>query len=182
MGYASDAYLGMRPWTRASIIRMIAKADAQVGDAVLYGDPTANEAENLFAALKGELNSKNRFPCSSGNRQIKIESTYSILRAISGTPLQDSFHLGSTVINDYGRPFESGLSNYSGLSGYASEAAFAMSRRIPARPAVPGYSTSLAQQLSTTVDHAPFFDSITGQPYNQATIPLGPIDASANTA
>jgi hypothetical protein len=33
------------------------------------------------------------------------------------TPLRDCFHLGSTVINDYGRPYQYGVNNHSGSSG-----------------------------------------------------------------
>ncbi len=35
---------------------------------------------------------------------------------IGGTPLRDSFHLGQTDINDFGRPYAGGFNSYSGFS------------------------------------------------------------------
>ena len=109
---------------------------------------------------------------------MRIESAYSAVRAISGTPLRDSDHLGSTIINDYGRPYENGVNNYSGASGYASKGRFLLYARgeFRAAPRAIGYSTALAQTLSNA-DNIPFINPATGLPYNQATIPLAPIAA-----
>ena len=97
-------------------------------------------------------------------------------RGISGTPLRDSFHLGSTIINDYGRPYENGLNNYSGASGYATAGRFTFYVRgeFQGAPSAAGYSQTLAQELST-IDGTTFLNAATGLPYNQATIPMGPI-------
>jgi hypothetical protein len=38
----------------------------------------------------------------------------------------------------------------------------------------------LAEKFSTSVDLVPFIDSTTGQPFNQATIPRGPIAPTMN--
>ena len=99
---------------------------------------------------------------------------------MGGTPLRDSYHLGSTIINDYGRPYENGFNNYSGVSGYASKGRFLLYARgeFQAAPGATGYSTALAQTLSNA-DNIPFINPATGLPYNQATIPLGPIAATA---
>jgi hypothetical protein len=91
-------------------------------------------------------------------------------------PLRDSFHLGSTIINDYGRPYENGFNNYSGGSGYATAGRFTVYMRgeFQAAPSAAGYSPTLAQVLST-VDLTTFLNTATGRSYNQATIPMGPI-------
>jgi hypothetical protein len=104
------------------------------------------------------------------------------MRAISGTPLQESFHLGSTVIKDYGRSFESGFNNYTGLSGYAQAGRFLINVRgeFQRAPSAVGYSIALAEELSTSVDQVPFIDLTTGQPCNQATIPRGLIAPTTN--
>jgi hypothetical protein len=106
----------------------------------------------------------------------RIESVYTVTRSISGSPLRDSYHLGSTIINDYGRPYESGFNNYSGASGYAAAGRFVLYVRgeFEAAPSAAGYSTALAQALST-VDNTTYLNPATGLPYNQATIPMGPI-------
>jgi hypothetical protein len=106
---------------------------------------------------------------------------YTVARGISGTPLRDSYHLGSTIINDYGRPYENGFNNYSGASGYASAGRFVFYIRgeFEAAPSATGYSQTLANALST-VDGTTFLDAATGLPYNQATIPMGPIATMTN--
>ena len=99
---------------------------------------------------------------------------------ISGTPLRDSFHLGSTIINDYGRSYENGLNNYSGASGYAAAGRFVLYVRgeFQGAPSATGYSTALAQALSK-IDFTTYANPA-GNPYNQATIPMGLIAATTN--
>jgi hypothetical protein len=98
---------------------------------------------------------------------------------MSGTPLRDSFHLGSTVINDYGRPYQNGFNNYSGASGYASAGRFVVYARgeFEGAPSATGYSAALAQELST-IDGTSFLNPSTGLPYSQPTIPMGPISST----
>jgi len=181
MGYASNVYLGMRPWTRTSVNHMLEEAEAQIQDANMYGDSTAGEAQDLHAALLHEVHADRPIPCPASRALFEIDSSYSTIRAVSGTPLQDSFHLGSTVINDYGRPFENGFNNYTGLSGDASAGRFLLYVRGEFRgaPSGAGYSPVLAQLLSMG-DWVPFLDPATNLPYNQATIPLGPIAKSTD--
>jgi len=176
MGYMEKVYLGMRPWTRVSLRRMMAETSDQIRDANMYGDPTAGEAEDLYAALEREILSDPQSNCLAGKGHVRVESSYSVVRAISGTPLDDSFHLGSTIINDYGRPFEHGFNSYSGLSGYASSGRFLLYARgeFQSAPSGAGYSVALAQTLST-IDHTSFLNPATGLAYNQATIPAGPV-------
>jgi hypothetical protein len=122
-----------------------------------------------------------------------LESFYSAVRAISGTPLRDSYHLGSTIINDYGRPYSNGFNNYSGASGYASAGRFLLYVRgeFQGAPSATGYSSGLAGELATIDGTTDFFNPscwlngnsalCTPIPYNQqATIPAGPITASTN--
>ncbi|MFZ1013726.1 MAG: capsule assembly Wzi family protein [Terracidiphilus sp.] len=175
LGYAHGAYLGMRPWTRLSVIRMLKDTSSDIQDAELYGDSTVNEAQDLYAALMRELSPDIR-NCLVNHGEARIESTYSVMRAVSGAPLHDSYHLGSTVVNDYGRPFENGLNNYLGASGYASAGSFLLYVRgeFQGAPSASGYSPALAEELSK-IDEIPFINPATSLPYNQATIQLGPI-------
>ena len=179
LGYTRNVYLGMRPWTRASVNHMIKETSAEIQDANMYGDSTVGEAQDLYAALRRELQSDTKGQCASHNSQAVVESSYSLVRAISGTPLRDSYHLGSTIINDYGRTFEGGFNNYTGLSGYASAGRVLVYARgeFQSAPSGTGYSAALAQTLSSG-DLIPFINPATGLPYNQATIPLGPIETT----
>jgi hypothetical protein len=176
MGYVDHVYLGMRPWTRASLSHMLEDIDAQFRDAGMYGDPTTGEAQDIYAALIRFLHYDAGKLCLTHQGNSDIESVYSMGRSISGTPLRDSFHLGSTIINDYGRPYEKGLNNYSGASGYATAGRFTLYVRgeFQGAPSAAGYSTALAQMLSA-VDYTTFLNAATWLPYNQATIPMGPI-------
>ncbi|WP_239461232.1 capsule assembly Wzi family protein [Occallatibacter savannae] len=175
LGYLDTVYLGMRPWTRSSIEGMLEEVSARISDAEDYGDATSSEAQQIYDAVDRELHPDMSGPCGVFQGHVRIESAYSAVRAISGTPLHDSFHLGSSIINDYGRPFENGINNYTGLSGYASAGRFLVYARgeFQGAPSAAGYSSGLAQVLSA-VDGIPT-DPNTLRIYPQATIPQGPI-------
>jgi hypothetical protein len=100
-------------------------------------------------------------------------------RGISGTPFRDSYHFGSTIVNDYGRPYAHGFNNYSGISGYASAGRFLLHVRgeLHAAPSAVGYSNALTQTLANQdVGAFPVANNpATGSPYIQTTIPQGPI-------
>jgi hypothetical protein len=179
LGFVDNVYLGMRPWTRASLSHMLEEAGARIEDADA-GSGT-DEAQGLYEALNHELHYDLQGPCLAHEGNTRIESVYTVARAISGTPLRDSFHLGSTIVNDYGRPYSNGFNNYSGASGYASAGRFLLYVRgeFHGAPSATGYSTALAQALST-VDQTTFLNPATNTPYSQATIPMGPIASTTN--
>jgi hypothetical protein len=176
LGYVDHVYLGMRPWTRASLSHMLEDIDAQIEDANTNGDSTAGEAQDIYVALIHFLHYDAAMQCLTHQGDSHIESVYSVARGISGAPLRDSFHLGSTIINDYGRPYENGFNNYTGASGYATAGRFTLYVRgeFQGAPSGTGYSQTLAQTLSN-IDFTTFLNTATGLPYNQSTIPLGPI-------
>jgi len=180
LGFIDHVFLGMRPWTRATVARLLEDAQDRLQNA---GDgPLAEEGQQIYKALQYELSPDMTGPCLKYQGRARIESAYSVFRGISGTPLRDSFHLGSTIINDYGRPYEHGLSNYSGLSGYATAGRFAFYARgeFQGAQSAAGYSQALAQTLSNTVDLISFADPVTNVPYSQDTIPMGPIRTTTN--
>jgi hypothetical protein len=176
LGYVDTVFLGMRPWTRASLEHMIENAGARIEDAQDTLDAATDEAQEIYEALNRELHPDMQGPCGVFRGKTRIESVYSTFRAISGTPLDDSFHLGQTVINDYGRPYENGFNNYTGASGYASAGRFLIYVRgeFQGASSATGYSPALAQVLAGidgTID--PASNQFTYYP--QTTIPLGPI-------
>src|SRR5215472_8205590 len=166
LGFLDNVFLGMRPWTRASVKKMSEQAGAVI-DAADEG-PATNEAKGIHLAIGEELSRDMQGPCGVHEGKMRVESVYSVFRGIGGTPLRDSFHLGSTVINDYGRPYENGFNNYTGASGYSTVGRFTLYVRgeYQAAPSAEGYSPALAQLLST-VDLTTFFDTGTGRPVNQ---------------
>jgi hypothetical protein len=181
LGFLDHVFLGLRPWTRASLSHMLEDTPAKIADATK--GPVTDEARELDDALHHELHLDSGGPCKARTGDVRIESTYSVVRAISGTPLRDSFHLGSTIVNDYGRPFENGFNNYSGLSGYATAGRLTLYVRgeFQGAPSATGYSAALAQTLSG-IDETSYFVPSSTAPYgpttavfNQTTIPQGPI-------
>jgi hypothetical protein len=176
LGYADNVYLGLRPWTRASVSRMLEETNSRLEDA--DAGAATDEARNIYEALNKELNADITGPCLAHRGKGRIESVYSVARAISGTSLRDSFHLGSTIVNDYGRPYENGFNSYSGASGYATAGRFTLYLRgeFQGAPSATGYSAALYQQLSA-IDVTT--NPVTGLAFaNQSTIPLGPIGAA----
>ena len=181
LGFVDHVFLDLRPWTRASLEHMLEETGANIEDAEDDGDPTADQAQEIYEALNQFLYPDVEGPCRTNEGNTRIESVYTVARGISGTPLDDSFHLGSTIVNDYGRPFENGFNNYTGASGYASAGRFVLYLRgeFQGAPSAAGYSASLAQALST-VDSTLYLNAATGLPYSQTTISAGPIGTATN--
>jgi len=174
LGYLDTAFLGLRPWTRSSVIHMLEETAAQLEDAP--EGPATDEAQDLYETLWHELNVDAEGPCFGHRGQFRLESGYTVARGITGTPLHDSYHLGETITNDYGRPYENGFDSYSGVSGYATAGIFTLYARgeFQYAPSATGYSQGLFQELST-LDNIPFATNP-----RQATIPLGPIGSQTN--
>jgi hypothetical protein len=183
MGYVNTAYLGMRPWTRASVSHMLRETEDRIQYSEIESgmeenrDSSVSTAEDIYEALIRELKKGDGAACLAHGVITRVQSVYEVARVISGKPLRDSFHLGSTIINDYGRPYESGINNYSGIDGYASEGRLMLYARAEFRNAQSGtgYSTILSETLSG-IDQIPFTNTA-GKVTNQATIPMGPIAA-----
>lgn len=175
LGYADAAFLGLRPWTRASVMHMLEDSGARLEYADTEHNSAADQAQEIYEAVSQQLHTDMEGPCGPHEGNAQIESVYSMARGISGTPLHDSYHLGEAIINDYGRPYENGFNNYSGTSGYAEFGRFTFYVRseFQGAPSAAGYSPALVQQLANIDDT---YNPVTGLPYpNQTTIPAGPI-------
>jgi len=172
LGYVDTAYLGMRPWTRASIAHMLELTADRV-----ESDTGNDEARSIFVALAREIKPEIDRSAGSAPPRIELESAYTVLRGISGTPLRDSFHLGQTIVDDYGRPYQSSFNNYSGFSARAMAGRFSLYFRGETQyaPSAAGYSSLFAAYLSEAIDGIPFSGTRTF-----ATIPEGPIGTTGN--
>jgi hypothetical protein len=179
LGFVDTVYLGMRPWTRSSVSNMLDEVGSRTED--YDAGPATDEAEKIYEALTRELRYDSQNQCLAPTDRLRVESVYSVARGISGTPLRDSYHLGSTIINDYGRPYAGGFNNYTGVSGYASAGRFLLHVRgeFNEAPSAVGYSNALTQTLANQdVGAFPIANNpVTGSPYIQTTIPQGPIAA-----
>nr|WP_246409674.1 capsule assembly Wzi family protein [Granulicella aggregans] len=169
LGYADTLSLGLRPWTRRSVLHVLEKSQAEI----LNGD--SEEAKGIFATLVDELDTERETGHAARPIVYGTESVYTRLMGISGTPLRDSFHLGQTISNDYGRPYEHGFNAIAGFSTLAEAGRFSLYVRAEYEhaPSATGYSLALANQLSLGDIIGPY--QAPNAP--QATIPAGPISA-----
>jgi hypothetical protein len=168
MGYCNKLYLGMRPWTRRSLLHVLRASQ----DDIL--SESNDQAVEILAALLKELSVEvpsNRYPRGF---IYGADAVYTRLMGIHGDTLRDSYHLGQTIVNDYGRPYQSGFNNVTGFSSIAERGRFSLHVRgeYQHAPSAVGYSSDLSSQLST-IDEIPY----TSFNVPQATIPSGPIAA-----
>jgi membrane-associated phospholipid phosphatase len=174
LGYAPSAYADLRPWTRMECARIIAAArDALYIDDLYTADvhtaglgpdrhpPEAPEAYEIYAALTTEFaHDLARFD-GSETSGIRVESIYTRYLGIAGTPLDDGYHFGQTLINDNGRLYGPGSNLVSGAStsGTAGPLAFYVRGEYQHAAALPAYSQAVEQMIGT-VDATPPQDPI----------------------
>jgi hypothetical protein len=171
LGFLDTAFLGLRPWTRLSIAHMLEES----ADAIDNSDD--EQAKEIYLAVLREVQPDIDNFTTVIHPSGEIESVYQDFRGIDGTVLRDSFHLGQSIIDDYGRPDEGGFNNYTGFSVRAEAGRFSFFYRgeYQHAPDAVGYSPALAQYLSVDIDHIPIASNL-----NQPTIPEGPIPVANN--
>jgi hypothetical protein len=172
MGYIDTAFLGLRPWTRLSIAHMLEESADSIQNS------SDDEARELFLAVRKEVQPDVDNPTTFMHPDGVLESVYVEGRGISGTPLRDSYHLGQTIVNDYGRPYEHGFNFYGGAAARAEAGRFSLYARgeYQHSPSATGYSPDLRTFLSTTVDGI----DLTKSP-KQDTLPAEQIVAENNS-
>jgi hypothetical protein len=177
LGYAPSAYANLRPWTRMECARIIVAAgeDLQIDDVrlddvhrddlpisgphkrrwsagVSAGGGGGAETYRLYATLKTEFaNELGRFD-GFGTSNIQVDSVYTRYLGIAGTPLDDGYHFGQTLMNDYGRFYGEGSNVVSGASasGSAGPVAFYVRGEYQHAAALPAYSQSVQQLIGST--------------------------------
>lgn len=160
LGYLDKTFLSMRPWTRrAALHRLMDDEIAIISD----GD---EEAVETFYALKKALQPE----VDSHGVVYGMETAYARMDVNGGPVLRDSFHLGQSYVNDYGRPYGEGFNTYDGVSALGEYGRFSIHVRAEYQHAAgaQGYSHDLANLLSTN-DQIPY----TGYNVPQDTIPEG---------
>ncbi len=179
MGFLDTAFINMRPWTRRSLLHMLEQSAPAI---VASGN---DQAIDLLSRLDDYIQSEGAGDLTGRvhlNRGMVygVQSVYTRMMGISGQTLRDSFHLGQTIANDYGRPYEPGFNNITGFSTLNEYWRFSLFVRgeYEYSPSGEGYSTTpsgnplapngLAETLSN-IDEIPY----SGFNLNQATIPAG---------
>ncbi len=171
LGYVDTIFLSARPWTRLSVVHALKASH----DNIVQGP---DEAREILANLERELSIETRAEGMSRGTVYGFQSFYTRVLGIAGLPLRDSYHLGQTIVNDYGRPYQEGFNNVTGFSTLNEAGRFSLYVRgeYQHSPAAQGYSPQLAEQLWMGDMVIPY-----AVPYiAQTTIPEGPI-AAENT-
>jgi membrane-associated phospholipid phosphatase len=185
LGYAPSAYANLRPWTRMECARIIAAArdelhiddvlmdDSHVNNSRLNGigesvPPTNDlsiqrhsEAHGLYEALAAEFATDLQRHDGSNSSEVRLDSLYTRYLGIAGTPLDDGYHFGQTLLNDFGRLYGAGSNVVSGASAWGSKGpvAFYLRGEFQHAAALTAYSQSVQQTIGS-IDATPPQDPI----------------------
>jgi hypothetical protein len=150
LGYIRTAFLGLRPWTRIECAHLVEEASDRVA---FDGESGSREATRLYYALEREFAGDLETASGGGygEKTARLESIYSITTGINGPPLNDSYHFGQTIINNYGRPYQEGFNAYDGFSGYGTAGRFTLYVRgeYQHAPSAPGFPQPIENLIGT---------------------------------
>jgi hypothetical protein len=144
--YIDTAFLGLRPWSRMSCARMLMEMDSKVE----YHADIPSEISKLKKALDTEFAPEIATWEGRPTESIELDSVYTRVTDIAGKPVNDSYHFGQTLINDYGRPYWQGFNNVTGFSASANDGRFAfyVDGEYQYAPTIPGYPLSVRQVIA----------------------------------
>jgi len=145
LGYIHTGYLGLRPWTRMECSRLVQEAD----DNARY-ESDGEETSALLRALENEFQQEAARRDGAPNLGARVDSIYTRVTSISGTPLTDGYHFGQTLVNDYGRPYAEGFNDVTGMSASAVAGPFSVYLRgeYQRAPALAAYPTDTLQAIA----------------------------------
>ena len=116
LGYLDTAFISVRPWTRRSLLHVLENSRG----AIEAGRD--EQAMEIYAKLMSYLAVEVPGPEGTlGNAMTRgkvygLDTVYERAMGITGQTLRDSYHLGQTIVNDYGRPYQPGFNCLTALS------------------------------------------------------------------
>ena len=145
-GYIDTAFLGLRPWSRMSCAKML----IEMNEKVEYHTDVPSEIWQLKKTLDQEFAPEIATWDGHPTESIQLDSVYTQVMNIAGKPVNDSYHFGQTLINDYGRPYWQGWNNITGFSASANDGRFAfyVDGEYQYSPTIPGYPLSVRQVIA----------------------------------
>ena len=145
LGYVSNAFLGIRPWTRLQCAQLLEEAGG-------HFDPenARNPATQIYEELTREFAPEAEHLESGRNLGVSLESVYERVEGISGPPLRDGYHFASSIINDFGRPFGEGFNSITGATAQAVAGSFSfyLQGEYQHAPSVSPYSQSTLHAMA----------------------------------
>lgn len=172
MGFLDTAFISMRPCTRRSVLHMLLQTE---GDVRNSGNQEALQLLNtLEDGLQGETDNGGTQPRGF---LYGLEQVYTGVRQVGGPVLRDSYHVGQTFVNDYGRPYSTGFNTYDGFSTLAEKGPFSIYVRAEYQhaPHYTGYTFAQSATLSN-IDEIDY----SGSNRPNDTIPEGVLPAQNN--
>ena len=177
LGYVQSAFASLRPWTRLECARLLAEAQdltPELAPSSGEGGPRQEgkkgkletEVRRLYGALNQEFaRERALIGRGGGNVSAQVESVYTRFTGISGSPLTDGYNFGQTLFNDYGRPYQEGVNNVTGVSSYATAGPLAVyvTGEYQHAPSGPALSSSTRTAIAAA-DTLPVAD-IPGGPF-----------------
>jgi hypothetical protein len=140
LGYVRSNILGMRPWTRMACARLLEEA----ADNFPENGMEDGVAGRSYGALRGEFKTEIARWDGAANIGGRVDSVYTRMTGIFGTPVRDGYHFGQTISNDFGRPYGRGFNDVTGASADAQAGPVSVYIRgeYQHSPASPSESTS----------------------------------------
>jgi len=155
LGYADTAFQGLRPWTRLTCLHILEETQKKIDTSA--DSPGNREARAIFDALEQEFGHEVQ-PYRPGqeNLHAEVDRTYTRFQYMSGTPVNNSYHFGQTLVNDYGRPYEGGFETYDGFQARSEYARLSLDVRgeIQHAPGAAAYPEAV-YQFFTLADNIP---------------------------
>lgn len=151
-GFIDTAFLGTRPWTRVECALLVQEA----GDRVADQSVATSVPNRIYQSLSEEFAPDLAAIARGGEDSARVESVYTRSTEIVGQPLNDSYHFGQTIVNNFGRPYQQGFNTVDGFSGWAAEGRFVIYVRgeYQHAPSAPGF-TQPVQNLIANLDQNP---------------------------
>ena len=117
----------------------------------LQDAPQDKEAWNIFRPWRWNLGPE----AGPAMPRAEVANVYTRNMYIKGPPINDSFHFGQTLINDYGRPYQQGFNALDGFTARAEGFHFSLDVRgeyqhAPGRGAIPNPYRGLIAQIDST--------------------------------
>ena len=159
LGYMQSNMLGMRPWTRMACARMLEEA----GEKLQNDGMEAGEAGKIYRTLTNEFAPEVGRLDGAPNVGARVDSVYTRVTGISGAPLRDGYHFGQTIVNDYGRPYWTGVNNVTGVSADAElgPVAFSFQGEYQHAPAMPSDPPSVLSAIGAADQTPPLANGMT---------------------
>ncbi|HXX14989.1 MAG TPA: capsule assembly Wzi family protein [Candidatus Eremiobacteraceae bacterium] len=154
LGYVQSQFMGMEPWSRLECAKMVQEAGERISESA----NTTDEVNGLYTALLREFasDSERIGGGTAGESSARLESVYTRVTGISGSPLNDSYHFGQTIVDDFGRPYAEGANAIAGGSAWVTQGRFAVyaSGEYEYAPSAPAYSSAVNNAIAA-IDQNP---------------------------